>query len=161
MRCVEALDFFTNHKHLSKRLQALVDVGLGYLTLGQPANTLSGGEAQRVKLASELVSRRGHCVYVLDEPTTGLHQQDVATLVKVLQRLVDVGHTVITVEHHLDMLMQSDWVVEMGPEGGDAGGLCVAAGTPEQLMETSTSTGIALRRGCQRIHRVAMGAQTP
>jgi excinuclease ABC subunit A len=146
MRADEALAFFSNHKGIHRRLGGLVDVGLGYLSLGQPANTLSGGEAQRVKLASELVGRKGHCLYILDEPTTGLHQQDVSTLVGVLHRLVDAGHSVVTVEHHQDVLMQSDWVVELGPEGGDGGGLCVSAGTPETLMEGDTATGLALKK---------------
>lgn len=155
MRADEAMDFFSNHKGIHRRLKGLVDVGLGYLSLGQPANTLSGGEAQRVKLASELVGRKGHCLYILDEPTTGLHQQDVSTLVEVLHRLVDAGHSVVTVEHHQDVLMQSDWVVELGPEGGDGGGLCVGAGTPEELMEGATATGLALKERVLRQNRLA------
>ena len=111
--------FFANQRRIARGLQALVDVGLGYLQLGQAATTLSGGEAQRVKLAAELTSKRGHCLYVLDEPTTGRYMQDVRALVDVLHRLVDQGHTVWVVEHHLDVLWQCDYLVEMGPEGGD------------------------------------------
>jgi len=118
---------------------------LAYLQLGQSATTLSGGEAQRVKLAAELVSRKGHAVYVLDEPTTGLHMEDVQRLVDVLQRLVGQGHTVWVVEHHLDVLWQCDYLIEMGPDGGDAGGQMVAVGTPEVVAATESPTGIALR----------------
>jgi excinuclease ABC subunit A len=150
MRADEALELFRNHKSLARQLQALVDVGLGYLTLGQPGTTLSGGEAQRVKLAAELGSRRGHVVYVLDEPTTGLHLADVAKLVEVLHRLVDQGHTVITIEHHLEMLAQADWLVDLGPEGGHEGGLVVGAGTPEQVAQLDTPTGRALRKAKAR-----------
>ncbi len=145
MRADEALDVFRNHRGIRRRLKALVDVGLGYLQLGQPATTLSGGEAQRVKLASELTSRRGHAVYILDEPTTGLHLADVARLVQVLHRLVDQGHTVITIEHHLDMIAQADHVVDLGPEGGAGGGRLVGEGPPEVLAGLDTPTGRALR----------------
>jgi excinuclease ABC subunit A len=144
MRCDEAQALFRNHRKLNRILSAMVDVGLGYLTLGQPATTLSGGEAQRVKLASELSSRRGHAVYVLDEPTTGLHLSDVRRLVQVLHRLVDQGHTVITIEHHLDMLRQADWVLELGPEGGEAGGRLISEGTPAEVARADTPTGAAL-----------------
>jgi excinuclease ABC subunit A len=146
MRCDEALELFQNHRRLKRILQALVDVGLGYLELGQPATTLSGGEGQRVKLASELSSRRGHAVYVLDEPTTGLHLADVARLVDVLHRLVEQGHTVITIEHHLSILQQADWLLELGPDGGAAGGLLVAEGTPEAVARTGTATGRVLEQ---------------
>lgn len=144
MRCDEALELFENHRRLHRTLKALVDVGLGYLTLGQPATTLSGGEGQRIKLASELSSRKGHAVYILDEPTTGLHLADVARLVDVLHRLVEQGHTVLTIEHHLSILQQADWLVEMGPEGGAAGGQVVALGTPAEVARGSTATGRAL-----------------
>ncbi len=145
MRCDEALELFDNQRRIKRALQALVDVGLGYQTLGQPATTLSGGEAQRVKLASELTSRRGHCVYILDEPTTGLHLADVAKLVEVLHRLVDQGHTVLTIEHHVDVLWQVDHLIDMGPEGGAAGGQVVAKGRPERVAGSGTATGEALR----------------
>jgi len=144
MRVDRALEHFGNIRRLRRPLQAMADVGLGYLTLGQPATTLSGGEAQRVKLASELTSRRGHCVYILDEPTTGLHLADVACLVRVLHRLVDQGHTVVTIEHHLDLLMQVDWLIELGPEGGSGGGLIVAEGRLEDLSRGDTPTGLSL-----------------
>jgi excinuclease ABC subunit A len=146
MRIDEAITLFENQRALYRPMQPLVDVGLGYLSLGQPATTLSGGEAQRVKLASELVSRKGHAVYVLDEPTTGLHVSDVARLVDVLDRLVAAGHTVVTVEHHLEMLAQADWVIDLGPEGGAAGGLLIGEGTPEQVCGQGTPTGVALAR---------------
>ncbi|MBN2798571.1 MAG: excinuclease ABC subunit UvrA [Deltaproteobacteria bacterium] len=146
MRADEALGLFPHHRHLHRKIQALVDVGLGYLSLGQPLSTLSGGEAQRVKLAAELVSRVGHTVYVLDEPTTGLHMADVSQLVAVLHRLVEQGHTVITVEHNLDLLGQTDWIVEMGPEGGAEGGALVAQGRPEEIAQRGTPTGVALAR---------------
>jgi excinuclease ABC subunit A len=146
MRADEAYDLFRHHRTLARPLKALVDVGLDYVTLGQPATTLSGGEAQRVKLAAELSSRRGHAVYILDEPTTGLHMADVARLVTVLHRLVDDGHTVITVEHHVGMLSQADWMIDLGPEGGDEGGLVIASGTPEDIVKAGTATGRALKK---------------
>ena len=118
----------------------LSDVGLGYVKLGQPATTLSGGEAQRVKLASELQKRsNGRTVYVLDEPTTGLHFADIEKLLEVLQRLVDNGNTVLVIEHNLDVIKQADWVVDLGPEGGDAGGEVIAAGTPEDVARVDAS----------------------
>jgi excinuclease ABC subunit A len=144
MRIDEALELFANQRKIKRQLKALVDVGLGYLTLGQPATTLSGGEAQRIKLASELTSRRGHCVYILDEPTTGLHLADVAKLVSVLDALVKKGHTVLTIEHHVDLLERADWVVDLGPEGGEAGGRIVAEGPPAEVAKADTPTGRAL-----------------
>ena len=143
-----ALEFFGKEPKLRRRLQTLHDVGLDYVQLGQPATTLSGGEAQRVKLAAELSKvATGRTLYILDEPTTGLHIHDVAKLLEVLQRLVDAGNTVLVIEHNLDVIKQSDWVIDLGPEGGDAGGRVIAAGTPEQVAEVEESyTGQFLRR---------------
>ncbi len=134
MEVDEALQFFGNHKHIVRPLQLLADVGLGYLTLGQPANTFSGGEAQRIKLCAELARRpREHTIYVLDEPTTGLHIDDVQKLLTVLARLIDRGESVVVIEHHLDVIAAADHVIELGPEAGDAGGQLVAQGPPEQI----------------------------
>ena len=147
MSVEEALEFFGKEPKLRRRLQTLHDVGLDYVKLGQPATTLSGGEAQRVKLAAELSKvATGRTLYILDEPTTGLHFDDVAKLLEVLQRLVDAGNTVLVIEHNLDVIKQSDWVIDLGPEGGDAGGRVIAAGTPEQVAEVEESyTGQFLR----------------
>jgi len=134
MSCEEALSFFANQPTIARHLQTLVDVGLGYIRLGQPAPTLSGGEAQRVKLSSELSRRStGHTLYVLDEPTTGLHFDDVRKLLEVLSRLVDQGNTVIVIEHNLDVIKTADWIVDLGPEGGERGGHVVVEGTPEDV----------------------------
>jgi excinuclease ABC subunit A len=134
LSCEEALGFFAHQPPIARHLQTLVDVGLGYIRLGQPAPTLSGGEAQRVKLASELSRRStGHTLYVLDEPTTGLHFDDVRKLLDVLNRLVDQGNTVIVIEHNLDVVKSADWIIDLGPEGGDKGGTIVATGTPEEV----------------------------
>lgn len=136
----EAADFFANVPAISRHLTTLTDVGLGYVRLGQSAPTLSGGEAQRVKLASELHRRsNGRSIYVLDEPTTGLHFEDIRKLLLVLQGLVDKGNTVVVIEHNLDVIKNADWVIDMGPEGGDGGGQVVATGTPEQVAEVSES----------------------
>ncbi|MEV4460340.1 excinuclease ABC subunit UvrA [Microbispora sp. NPDC049633] len=144
----EALGFFEAIPAIRRHLQTLHDVGLGYVRLGQPATTLSGGEAQRVKLASELQRRStGRTVYVLDEPTTGLHFEDIRRLLGVLNRLVDAGNTVIVIEHNLDVIKTADWIVDMGPEGGSGGGRVVAAGTPEQIARVEEShTGVFLRK---------------
>jgi excinuclease ABC subunit A len=144
----EALEFFANIPPLHRKLQTLRDVGLGYIRLGQPATTLSGGEAQRVKLSKEL-SRiaTGRTLYILDEPTTGLHFADVKKLLGVLQRLVDAGNTVIVIEHNLDVIKCADWIIDLGPEGGDSGGQVIAEGTPEEVAQMSHShTGQFLRR---------------
>ncbi len=140
LSCEEALELFAAQPVISRHLRTLVDVGLGYIRLGQPAPTLSGGEAQRVKLASELAKRStGHTLYVLDEPTTGLHFEDVRKLLDVLQRLVDQGNTVCVIEHNLDVVKSADWVIDLGPEGGDGGGSVIVEGTPEKVAKTDES----------------------
>ena len=147
MSCEEALSFFERQPSIARHMQTLVDVGLGYVRLGQPAPTLSGGEAQRVKLASEL-SRRptGHTFYILDEPTTGLHFDDTRRLLEVLGRLVDQGNTVVVIEHNLDVVKTADWIIDLGPEGGNKGGTVIAEGTPEQVAKTAGSyTGEVLK----------------
>jgi len=143
----EGLEFFEAVPPIARHLRTLVDVGLGYVRLGQPATTLSGGEAQRVKLASELQKRStGRTVYVLDEPTTGLHFEDIRKLLGVLQSLVDKGNSVLVIEHNLDVIKTADWIVDMGPEGGTRGGTVVATGTPEDIAEVAAShTGTFLR----------------
>ncbi|HEY5171534.1 MAG TPA: excinuclease ABC subunit UvrA [Acidimicrobiia bacterium] len=136
----EALEFFTNQPSIARQMQTLVDVGLGYVRLGQPAPTLSGGEAQRVKLSTELGKRAtGHTIYILDEPTTGLHFEDVRRLLYVLQRLVDAGNTMLVIEHNLDVIKSADWIVDLGPEGGSGGGLVIAEGSPEQVAKVPES----------------------
>jgi excinuclease ABC subunit A len=142
----EALDFFEAVPAIARHLRTLNDVGLGYVRLGQPAPTLSGGEAQRVKLASELQRRStGRTVYVLDEPTTGLHFEDVRKLLGVLDRLVEAGNTVIVIEHNLDVVKTADWVIDLGPEGGSGGGTIVSVGTPEEVAsDPSSHTGTFL-----------------
>jgi excinuclease ABC subunit A len=148
MSVEEALQFFAKIPKLRRRLQTLHDVGLDYIKLGQPATTLSGGEAQRVKLSAELSKvATGKTLYILDEPTTGLHFADIEKLLDVLQRLVDAGNTVLVIEHNLDVIKQADWIVDLGPEGGEAGGEIVATGTPEQVAEVEESfTGDFLRQ---------------
>jgi excinuclease ABC subunit A len=140
MTVEDALGFFRNIPAVQPKLQTLVDVGLGYLKLGQNATTLSGGEAQRVKLARELAKRAtGRTLYILDEPTTGLHFHDVAQLLRVLQRLRDEGNTVVVIEHNLDVIKTADWIVDLGPEGGAGGGEVLACGTPEQVARVARS----------------------
>ena len=155
MEVDEAVEFFAAMTNISHPLQLLKDVGLGYLTLGQPSPTLSGGEAQRIKLVTELskvrddITRRGqkppHTLYVLDEPTVGLHMADVEKLIHVLHRLVNGGHSVVVIEHDLDVIAEADWVIDLGPEGGKEGGRVVAEGTPEQVVKRGTHTGVALK----------------
>jgi len=140
MPCEEAGEFFANQPVIARHMQTIVDVGLGYVRLGQPATTLSGGEAQRVKLASELAKRStGHTIYLLDEPTTGLHFEDIRKLLGVLSRLVDAGNTVVVIEHNLDVIKTADWIIDLGPEGGGGGGEVVVAGPPEHVAKTSGS----------------------
>ena len=148
MRVEEALEFFKNIPKIHRKIQTLYDVGLGYIKLGQPATELSGGEAQRVKLATELSRRStGRTVYILDEPTTGLHFEDVRRLLNVLHRLVDNGDTVIVIEHNLDVIKTADYIIDLGPEGGDGGGIVVAAGTPEEVSQVPESyTGHFLKQ---------------
>ncbi|MEJ5254307.1 MAG: excinuclease ABC subunit UvrA [Acidimicrobiales bacterium] len=140
LSCEEALEFFANQPSIARHLQTIVDVGLGYVRLGQPAPTLSGGEAQRVKLASELAKRpTGHTIYILDEPTTGLHFEDIRKLLTVLSRLVDHGNTVLVIEHNLDVIKTADWIIDLGPEGGSGGGTVVVEGPPEKVAATPES----------------------
>jgi excinuclease ABC subunit A len=148
MSVAEARHFFENIPPLARKLNTLYDVGLGYIKLGQPATTLSGGEAQRVKLASELQRKQtGQTFYILDEPTTGLHFDDVRQLLEVLNRLVDRGNTVLVIEHNLDVIKSADRIIDLGPEGGDAGGEVIAWGTPEQVAKNARSyTGQFLKR---------------
>ena len=147
----DALDFFENQRRIAEKLELLNDVGLGYIHLGQAATTLSGGEAQRVKLATELAKRdTGRTLYILDEPTTGLHFEDVRLLLEVLHRLVDKGNSVVVIEHNLDVIKTADWIIDLGPEGGDNGGQVVAMGTPEQVAKNGKSfTGEYLRRALE------------
>jgi excinuclease ABC subunit A len=140
MSVEEALEFFRHVPKIKRRLQALHDVGLDYIRLGQPATTLSGGEAQRVKLATELSKiATGRTLYILDEPTTGLHFADVQKLLEMLQRLVDSGNTVVVIEHNLDVIKTADYLIDLGPEGGEEGGKIVASGTPEKVARAKGS----------------------
>lgn len=154
MSVEDGLQFFHNHPKIKNKLQTLVDVGLGYLKLGQSSTTLSGGEAQRVKLASELQKRpTGKTIYILDEPTTGLHTHDVARLITVLQRIVETGNSVVVIEHNLDVIKNADWIIDLGPEGGDYGGQIIGQGTPEQLVKNEQSwTGKYLQHVLKKEH---------
>jgi excinuclease ABC subunit A len=148
MTVEDAVEFFKHIPKIHRKLKTIVDVGLGYVTMGQPATTLSGGEAQRMKLASELhKNSNGKNFYILDEPTTGLHTDDIARLLKVLERFVDAGNTVLVIEHNLDVIKSADYVIDLGPEGGDGGGTVLATGTPEEIAEVEESyTGYYLKR---------------
>ena len=148
MTVEEALEFFANVPKIKQKIQTLYDVGLGYIKLGQPSTTLSGGEAQRIKLATELSKRpTGKTLYILDEPTTGLHIADVHKLVDILQRLVDTGNSIVVIEHNLDLIKTADYIIDLGPEGGDNGGEIVATGTPEQIIKNDRSyTGKFLKK---------------
>ncbi len=140
MTITEALKFFANVPNVGSKLVTLEDVGLGYMKLGQSATTLSGGEAQRVKLATELSRRStGKTLYILDEPTTGLHFADIENLLNVLHKLVDNGNTVLVIEHNLDVIKTADWIIDLGPDGGNAGGQLIATGTPENLALNNKS----------------------
>ena len=148
MQIADALKILENIPQIRVKLETLVDVGLGYVQLGQSSTTLSGGEAQRIKLAKELSRRQtGRTLYILDEPTTGLHFDDVKKLSDVLNRLTDLGNTVLVIEHHLDVIKQADWIIDLGPEGGEGGGRIVAQGSPEQVARVKKSyTGQVLAR---------------
>ena len=159
----EAVEFFAAHRHIHHSLKLLQEVGLGYLTLGQQSPTLSGGEAQRIKLVTELAKAKGDepdissqrlgALYVLDEPTIGLHMADVEKLIRVLHRLVDAGNTVVIIEHNLDIIAEADWIIDLGPEGGDGGGRVVAQGSPQQVARTKSHTGVFLRDFLRQHHR--------
>lgn len=157
MTVAEALKFFEHLPKIKRKLQTIADVGLGYVQLGQAATTLSGGEAQRMKLASELYKKSdGHNFYILDEPTTGLHVDDIKRLLMVLQRLVDQGNTVVVIEHNLDVIKSADWVIDLGPEGGDLGGQVVATGTPEDIVQVAESyTGQYLKPVLERFEKLS------
>jgi excinuclease ABC subunit A len=157
MSVTDALEFFKNIPPVKKKLQTLSDVGLGYIHLGQQATTLSGGEAQRVKLATELSKvSSAKTLYILDEPTTGLHFEDIRMLLTVLQRLVERGNTVIVIEHNLDVIKTADWIIDLGPEGGDEGGEVIASGTPEYIATVENSyTGSFLHQMLNRKDQAA------
>ena len=136
----EALQFFSGSPKVIRRLQVLDKIGLGYLRLGQPATTLSGGEAQRIKIAADLGTRHSECsLYIFDEPTTGLHFDDIAKLLSAFKKLVEAGHTLLVIEHNLDVIKTADWVIDLGPGGGDAGGRVVATGTPADIARAEGS----------------------
>ena len=140
MTVEEAMTFFENVPSIRRKIETLYDVGLSYIRLGQPSTTLSGGEAQRIKLATELSRRStGKTIYILDEPTTGLHFADVQKLVEILRRLSDGGNTVVVIEHNLDVIKTADYIIDIGPEGGDGGGTVVAKGTPEEVAKNPAS----------------------
>ena len=148
MTVEEAMEFFKHVPSIYNKIRTLYDVGLSYIRLGQPSTELSGGEAQRIKLATELSRRStGKTIYILDEPTTGLHFEDVNKLVEILRRLSDGGNTVIVIEHNLDVIKTADYIIDMGPEGGDGGGTVIATGTPEEICKVEASyTGKYLKK---------------
>jgi excinuclease ABC subunit A len=157
MSIEEAVDFYAEHPYIQHKLNVLNQLGLGYLRLGQSSTTLSGGEAQRIKLATELskLKRGSHNLYILDEPTTGLHLRDIQKLIDCLHQLVEAGHSVVVIEHHLDMIKVADHIIDMGPEGGKKGGMVVASGTPEQVAETEGSlTGKFLKETLNQLLEV-------
>lgn len=152
MTIIEAYAFFSSIPHIHQKLDMLLQVGLDYLTLGQPSPTLSGGEAQRIKLAKELSrSSKGHTLYILDEPTTGLHFYDIDKLVQALQKLVNKGHTVVVIEHNMDLIKTADWIIELGPKGGEAGGNLIASGTPEKIAKMDTPTAFFVKQALQSL----------
>ena len=151
MTAEEAVEFFENLPKIRRKAQTMVEVGLGYVKLGQSSTTLSGGEAQRVKLATELArTSTGRTIYILDEPTTGLHAADVHKLIEVLQQLVESGNTVLVIEHNLDVIKTADYIIDLGPEGGDGGGTVVAAGTPEEVTQVEESYTGEYLKSCLR-----------
>ena len=152
MTVEEGMNFFSDLPKLYKKLATLYDVGLGYIKIGQSSTTLSGGEAQRIKLATELSKRdTGRTLYILDEPTTGLHTADVAKLIGILQRLCDAGNTVLVIEHNLDVIKTADYIIDLGPEGGDMGGSLVACGTPEEVAQSKYSyTGVYIQKKLEK-----------
>ncbi len=157
----EAIEHFANHREILRILRTLDDVGIGYVKLGQPSPTLSGGEAQRIKLSRELARvGTGRTLYILDEPTTGLHFDDVKKLLVVLDRLVDAGNSVVVIEHNLDVIKSADWVIDLGPEGGEEGGFVIAEGTPEEVARTKGSfTGNYLGQMLSRHRERGRGAE--
>ena len=159
MTVEEALKFFENVPAIARKIQTLYDVGLSYVKLGQPSTELSGGEAQRIKLATELSKRStGKTIYILDEPTTGLHFADVHKLIEILRRLSDGGNTVIVIEHNLDVIKTADYIIDMGPEGGDGGGTVIAQGTPEEVAEVPESyTGYYVKKYLEKDKRKPSG----
>src|SRR5262249_20395863 len=163
MTVSEAADLFENIPPIARKLSTVRDVGLDYIRLGQPATTLSGGEAQRVKLAAELSRRStGRTLYILDEPTTGPHFQDIQKLLGCLTRLVQTGNTVVVIEHNLDVIKTADWIIDMGPEGGDAGGTIIAEGTPEEIARVEGShTAFFLRKVLARHGYLDRGGRLP
>ena len=156
MTVEEALTFFDKVPRIRNKIQTLYDVGLGYIRLGQPSTELSGGEAQRIKLAAELSKRStGRTIYILDEPTTGLHFADVHKLIEILQRLTDMGNTLVVIEHNLDVIKTADYIIDLGPEGGDRGGTVVAHGTPEEIAAVPESyTGKYVKQFLEKAERV-------